>query len=51
MTRDQMQDEHDRLQSVLEAYEARAAANAIADHHEGLKRRIAGLAEKLAHNP
>jgi hypothetical protein len=49
MTRDQMQNEHDRLQGLLEAYEARAAANAIPDHHDGLRQRIAGLAQKLAH--
>jgi len=50
MTRDQMQNEHDRLLAVLEAYEARAAASSIPDHHVGLKRRIEGLAQKLAHD-
>lgn len=48
MTRDQMSKEHDRLQGVLEAHEARAAANSIPDHHDGLRERIAGLARKLA---
>ena len=48
MTKDQMRDEHDRLQGVLEAHEARAAANSIRDGHDGLRQRIAGLALKLA---
>jgi hypothetical protein len=48
MTKDQIRDEHDRLQGVLEAYEARAVATSIADHHAGLRQRIAGLALKLA---
>jgi hypothetical protein len=50
MTKDQIRDEHNRLQGVLEAYEARADANSIADHHAGLKQRIAGLALKLEAN-
>ena len=48
MTKDQLRDEHDRLQGVLDAYEARAAANSIPDHHDGLRQRIAGLAQRLA---
>ena len=48
MTIDQMRDEHDRLQGVLKAHEARAVANSIPDHHDGLRLRIAGLALKLA---
>ena len=48
MTKDQMRGEHDRLQGVLEAHEARAVAGSIPDHHDGLKQRIAGLARKLA---
>ena len=48
MTKDQMRGEHDRLQVVLEAYEARAVASSIPDHHAGLRQRIAGLALKLA---
>lgn len=48
MTNDQIRDEHDRLQGVLEAHEARAAASSIRDHHDGLRQRIAGLALKLA---
>jgi len=47
MTRDQIRDEHDRLQGLLEAYEARAEANSVVDHHAGLRQRIAGLAMKL----
>ena len=47
MTEDQLRREYDRLQAVLEAYEARALANSIPDHHDGLRRRIAALAEKL----
>ena len=48
MTKDQMRDEHDRLQAVLEAHEARAVASSIPGHHNGLRQRIAGLALKLA---
>jgi hypothetical protein len=48
MTRDQLRGEYDRLQGVLEAHEARAAASPIPDHHDGLSQRIAGLALKLA---
>jgi hypothetical protein len=48
MTNDQIRGEHDRLQVLLEAYEARAAADSIPDHHAGLRQRIAGLALKLA---
>lgn len=48
MTKDQIRNEHDRLQALLEAYEDRAAANSIPDHHDGLRQRIAGLAQKLA---
>jgi len=48
MTKDQIRAEHDRLQAVLEAYEARALANSIPDHHDGLRQRIAALARKLA---
>jgi hypothetical protein len=47
-TKDQMRDEHDRLQGVLEAHEARAVASAVPDHHAGLRQRTAGLAMKLA---
>ena len=47
MTRDQIRDEHDRLQGLLEAYEARAEASSVVDHHAGLRQRIAGLAMKL----
>jgi hypothetical protein len=43
-----MRGEHDRLQAVLEAHEARAVASSIPDHHAGLRQRIAGLALKLA---
>jgi hypothetical protein len=50
MTKDQIRDEHDRLQGVLEAYDARADANSVADHHAGLRLRIAGLALKLQAN-
>jgi hypothetical protein len=48
MTNDQIRGEHDRLQVVLEAYEARAVADSIPDHHAGLRQRIAALALKLA---
>ena len=48
MTKDQIRNEHDRLQGVLEAHEARAVATAIPDHHDSLRQRIAGLALKLA---
>ena len=44
MTQDQIRREHDRLQGLLEAYEAQA----IPGHHDGLRERIAGLALKLA---
>jgi len=47
MTEDQMRKEHDRLQGVLEAHEARALANSVPDHHDGLRLRIAALAQKL----
>ena len=50
MTNDQIRGEHDRLQVVLEAYEARAVADSIPDHHAGLRQRIAALALKLAEN-
>jgi hypothetical protein len=50
MTKDQMRDEHERLQGVLKVYEARAEANSIVDHHAGLRQRIAGLAMKLQAN-
>ena len=48
MTNDQIRGEHDRLQVVLEAYEARAVADSIPDHHASLRQRIAALALKLA---
>ena len=48
VTKDQIRGEHDRLQGLLEAYEARAVADSIPDHHAGLRQRIAGLAMKLA---
>jgi len=48
MTKDQIRGEHDRLQLVLEGYEARAVATSIPDHHAGLRQRIAALALKLA---
>jgi hypothetical protein len=48
MTKDQIRGEHDRLQGLLEAYEASAAPDSIPDHHAGLRQRIAGLAMKLA---
>jgi hypothetical protein len=48
MTKDQIRGEHDRLQGLLEAYEARAVADCVPDHHAGLRQRIAGLAAKLA---
>jgi hypothetical protein len=48
MTKDQIRGEHDRLQGLLETYEARAVANSVTDHHAGLRQRIAGLALKLA---
>jgi hypothetical protein len=48
MTNDQIRGEHDRLQGLLEAYEAVAVASSIPDHHAGLRQRIAGLALKLA---
>ena len=47
MTNDQIRGEHDRLQVVLEVYEARAVADSIPDHHAGLRQRIAALALKL----
>ena len=47
MTKDQMRGEHDRLQEVLEAHEARDVAGSIPDHHDSLRQRIAGLALKL----
>jgi hypothetical protein len=43
-----MRGEHDRLQAVLEAHEARAVSSSMPDHHDGLRQRIAGLALKLA---
>jgi hypothetical protein len=48
MTKDQLRGEHDRLQGLLEAYEAQAVASSISDHHAGLRQRIAGLALRLA---
>jgi len=48
MTKDQIRGEHDRLQGVLDVHEARALANSIPDHHDGLRQRIAALALKLA---
>jgi hypothetical protein len=48
MTKDQIRAEQERLQAVLDVYEARALANSIPDHHDGLRQRIAGLARKLA---
>jgi hypothetical protein len=48
MTKDQIRGEHDRLQGLLEAYEARALGGSIPDHHDGLRQRIAALALKLA---
>jgi len=51
MTKDQIRDERDRLQGLLEAYEADADADSMADHHAGLRQRIAGLAMKLAATP
>ena len=47
MTNDQIRGEHDRLQVVLEVYEALAVADSIPDHHAGLRQRIAALALKL----
>ncbi|HEY0313441.1 MAG TPA: hypothetical protein VGC56_13200 [Allosphingosinicella sp.] len=47
MTRDQMHQEHERLKRVLEEHETRAAASAIPQNRDGLKQRIAALAEKL----
>jgi hypothetical protein len=51
MTKDQIREERDRLQGLLEAYEASADANSIVDHHVGLRQRIAGLAMKLDGTP
>ena len=48
MTKDQIRDEHDRLQGVLDAHEARAVASSVPDHHDGLRQRIAAFALKLA---
>jgi hypothetical protein len=48
MTNDQIRGELDRLQGLLEAYEAVAVAGSLPDHHPGLRQRIAGLALKLA---
>ena len=48
MTNDQMQDEHDRLQGVLEAHEARTGAGSSIEGRPGLRLRIAALAQKLA---
>lgn len=48
MTDDQMQDEHDRLQRVLEAHDARAIAGAAPERRDGLRTRIASLARKLS---
>ena len=48
MTRDQMRGECDRLQGVLEAYEARDLEGGIEDRRVGLKRRIEVLEHKLA---
>ena len=48
MNNDQIRGERDRLQVVLEAYEARPVADSIPDHHAGLRQRIAALALKLA---
>jgi hypothetical protein len=48
MTKDQIRGEHDRLQGLLEAYEANAVANSTIDHHAGLRQRIAAFALKLA---
>ncbi|MES2135707.1 MAG: hypothetical protein V4502_01435 [Pseudomonadota bacterium] len=47
MTKDQIRGEHDRLQGLLEAYEARALGSSIPDHHAGLRQRIAGLALRM----
>jgi hypothetical protein len=51
MTKDQIRNERDRLQSLLETYEASADANSTVDHHVGLRQRIAGLAIKLEGMP
>ena len=48
MTNDQMRDEHDRLQRVLDAHEARSVAGSVLEPRTGLRLRIAGLAQKLA---
>jgi hypothetical protein len=51
MTKDQIRNERDRLQGLLEAYEADADADSMPDHHAGLRQRIAGLSMKLAGTP
>jgi hypothetical protein len=48
VTKDQLQKECDRLQALLEMYEARAAAGSVAEHHNGLRQRLAGMLQKLA---
>ena len=48
MNRTQMRGECERLQGVLETYEARAVAASVPDHHNGLRLRLANLEQKLA---
>jgi hypothetical protein len=48
MTRDQMFNEHKRLQTALEAHDARTVEGAVPEPRDGLRKRIAALAEKLA---
>ena len=48
MDRAQMRGECDRMQGLLEAYEARAVANSVVDHHDGLRLRLASLEQRLA---
>lgn len=47
MTKDQIRRECLRLQGVLDAYEAKAAASSVPDHHSGLRQRLAAMEQKL----
>jgi hypothetical protein len=47
MTRDQIHRECLRLQSVLDAYEAKALATSVPDHHSGLRQRLEAMEQKL----
>ena len=47
MTKDQIRRECARLQSVLDAYEAKAVATSVPDHHSGLRQRLEAMEQKL----